>query len=128
VTEEQKQFISEQYLKHGKNAAETIPLFEEKYGFSPSTRVINKWKYFNEPDETDETPAEQPDGTLEAESNDTRTVKDDIDISGDEIPDDVFNKMCRDSGHSQEKMWKIISKAKQRGYTSVNLSTGEFKK
>lgn len=132
VTEEQKKFISEQYLTHGKGAADTIKAFEEKYGHSPSTRVFNRWKHFNESDGDGDTGKEEKtgkEGDLDVETDDTRTDKGSkIDFSSGDVPDEQFNKLCKTFGISQREMWDTLVKASNRGYTKVDPVSGEFSK
>lgn len=132
ITDEEKTFISELYLKQAKSTPEIIPLFEAKFGYSPSTRIVNKWKYFNEPDDDDDKKEAEKEGKkvdLGVETEDSRHVKDEtIDISKDDIPDEQFNTLCRTFGLSQAQLWDTIVRAKNRGYTKVNSVSGEFSK
>lgn len=132
ITDEEKTFISELYLKQAKGTPEIIPLFEAKFGYSPSTRIVNKWKYFNEPDDDDDKKEAEKEGKkvdLGVETEDSRHVKDEtIDISKDDIPDEQFNTLCRTFGLSQAQLWDTIVRAKNRGYTKVNSVSGEFSK
>ena len=130
VNEEQKKFISEYHLKHGKNAGEIIPLFEEKFGYSPSTKVINKWKYFNQDEEeTDDKKKKAGEtGELDIDTEDSRTVKDTIDFSSGDLPDKEFNRLAKKFGMSHKKLWDTLVRASNKGYKKVNASTGEFSK
>lgn len=130
VTKEQKEFISNLYLKEGKNAGEIIVAFEAKYGYSPSNKVINKWKYF------EETPAEEEEpgkagktGEVIPKTGDTRTIKDEVvTFTADEMADAPFLLMCTTHGKSQAEMARLLKKAAGLGYTKVNPVSGEFTK
>ena len=129
VTEEQKKFISNLHLKEGKNAGEIIVAFEEQYGYSPSNKVINKWKYY------EETPDDEPGtqtgktGDVDPQTGDSRTVKDEVvSFTADEMADAPFLKMCKIHGKSHAEMAKLLRKAAQLGYSKVNVTTGVFSK
>lgn len=133
VTDEQKSFISNLYTNEEKTPKEIIEAFSEKYGFQPSARVINKWKYFAETTEKKEEKLKDDgdkgeEGDLEIETEDTRKVKDWLDFSSGEIPDDAFNRLAQNTGRSKSDLFNQLKRANELGYKQVNLENGELKK
>ena len=48
LTEEQRKFISDQFLNKKKSGKQIIEAFKEEFGFMPSASVINKYQYYSE--------------------------------------------------------------------------------
>jgi len=134
LTEEQKLYISNAYSVEQKAGKKIREEFKVEYGFEPAASTINK--YQNYKDIKDEISAEtkepekkeEPSGPLELETEDTRKIKDVFDFSGGDIPDEVFDKLADTFGHSKKKLFDVMKKARDEGYKTVNLKTGELTK
>lgn len=134
LTEEQKLFISNAYNVERKAGKKIREEFQEKYGFEPAASTINKYQNYKEiKDEVEgesqeKKPKGNDSGKLELDTEDTRKIKDVYDFSSGEIPDDVFEALSKTFGHSEYKLFEVMKKAKEEGYKTVNLKTGELKK
>lgn len=134
VSDEQKRFISSKFMDEKKTGKEIIEEFQQKFGYIPSASVINKYQYYNETveeptdDDDSDDDDKKKDKNLDIKTKDTRTVKGVIDFSDGEIPDDAFNTLCRNVNKSKAKVFDLLQRALNEGYTKVNIETGELSK
>jgi|SaaInl7_200m_RNA_FD_contig_71_924158_length_994_multi_4_in_0_out_0_3 hypothetical protein len=129
ITEDQKSFISTKHLKDGMKNGEICVAFEEEFGYSPSNKVINKWKYHEQEQPAEETKGGDT-GEVDPITGDTRTVKDKVvSFTAEGMEDDAaFYALCKTHGHSHEEMANMLQRAAARGYTKINITTGDITK
>lgn len=132
LNEEMKRFISSKFIDEKKTGKNIIKEFGEKYGFLPSAAIINKYLYFNEinppveeiPDEEDDEKGEE--GKISISTKDTRLHKELVDFSSGEIDDADFERLCRSVEKSKNEVWKLLAEALRRGYTKVDIDSGDL--
>ena len=98
----------------------------------PSAAIINKYQYFNEinppvekiPDEEDDEKGEER--KISISTKDTRLQKELVDFSSGEIDDADFERLCRSVEKSKNKVWDLLAEALRRGYTKVDIATGDL--
>ncbi len=130
LTEEMKRYISTSYMDEEKNTSDTIRGFGEKFGFLPSASTITKYQRFNENNPVKEEEKEEEgeeEGSVGVDTLDSRLDKDSMDISGD-IEEADFERLCRNCEKSKQEMFSLLAEAQKRGYTKVNMTTGELEK
>ena len=124
-----KAFISTKMTEEEKSGSETIREFGDSYGFLPSLRTINKYKNFNETVDTgDDTDEGGDEGDVDAGTKDTRSQTELIDFSGSEIDEQDFERLCRNVNKSKSEVFELLKEAASRGYTKVDIATGEIEK
>jgi len=129
LTEEERLFIADCFNVQKFTGKKIIQEFNEKFEWTPSASVINKYQnYKGKPEEPDETPKEEKAEDIEIETDDTRKVKDVFDFSDGDIPDDVFDKIVKLTGKSKAQTWELLKKCHDKGLTKINLKTGDVSK
>ena len=128
LDEEQKKFISSQFLDEKLTGKKIIEAFKDKFGFVPSASVVNKYQYYNEIIEAKEKPEkeEKIEGEgLTVKKKDTRKQPKLLDFSDGEIDDGDIATLSRVTGKSKKAVFNLLKKALRKGYTKVDLKTGD---
>ena len=119
----EKQYLAELHEKY--SGKELIDRFQQKYGWIPEASEIAACKEYKKEPEPE--PLVKDDG-LEIITDDTRKVKGVIDFSSGEIPDEQFDALCLNCGKTKAEMFNLLHQAYERGYTKVNIETGDLSK
>ena len=131
LTDEMKRFISTTHTETD-DVSKTLRAFGDRFGYLPSAKTVEKYKEYNKTSPLEEHEEEEEDegdeGDISTKTKDSRLDKGSIDISGDEIDEDKFNRLCRNIGKSQHETFKLLQKARKKGYTKVDIATGDVEK
>ena len=130
LTEEQRKFISSNFIDENKTGKKIIEEFGEKFGFMSSAATINKYQYYNETIEERVVKQKEEKPKKEAEelailNEDTRNNKDVFDFSSGDISDEIFDKIVALTGKSKKKVFDLLKQCYDKGLTKINLKTGE---
>ncbi len=131
ITDEMKRFVSTQH-EEGKDRTEILREFGDKFGFLPTSPTIGKYEKYNKDnpikeEEEEEEAGGDDEGSVTVETKDTRLEKDLVDIS-DGIDEAEFERLCRNCDKSKTVMFDLLKRAVSKGYTKVNIATGELEK
>jgi len=132
----------------GKTLLEIQVAFKEKYNRTISTTSINRYGNYHiwgrgttiDPDESDEIEdksegkpkeEEKESGVMEIKVEDKRKIKKDgvdqiVHFSDGEIDEKAFNKLVALRGTTQTETWEFLRKCGEKGYTKINMTTGEI--
>jgi len=140
-SEEQRVFINNMKLE-GKTIPEIQTAFKEKFDRTPAPVTINKYgRYHLWARDRDEIPdegetvvkpkeKEKEGGALEIEVKDTRKEKKPKDevvhFSDGELDEAQFNRIVALRGTSQQETWEFLRKCGEKGFTKINMKTGEI--
>ena len=132
LTEDMKRFISTKHMEEQKTTTEILREFGDSFGFLPSATTVNKYQSFNETNPPkDEIPEEEEEegieGTITAKKKDTRLQPEMLDIS-DGIEEEDIKRLARTIEKSNQETFDLLAKAFKKGYTKVDMSTGEVEK
>jgi len=125
-----KRYISTRHMDEKETAKVIIQGFGERFGFMPSATTINKYQLFNEnnpPKEEEPEDIGGEEGTVATKTKDTRLTKELVDFS-DGIEEEEFERLCRNIEKSKRDTWDLLAEATRRGYTKVDIATGEIEK
>lgn len=130
LTEEQRKFISSNFIDEKKTGKKIIEEFGEKFGFIPSAATINKYRYYNETAAEREVKPNEEKSKKEAVelttlTDDTRKIKNLFDFSSGEIPDEIFDKIVAVTGKNKKKVFDLLKQCYDKGLTKIDLKTGE---
>jgi len=130
LNEEERLFIAEMHQKQGKVGNDIIEAFKEKHGWIPAASTITKYQLYKleAPEKDEATQKIDPETGLEILTSDTRKQGEIYDFSDGDIEDAVFNKLAETTGHDKAILFKALKQALDKGYTKVNLTTGELTK
>lgn len=131
LDEEQKKFISDQFLNKKNTGKQIIEAFKEEFGFVPSASVVNKYQYYLENIEEEEEPEEEEkeeDTGLKVSKKDTRKQPQLYDFSDGNIDSENIEKLSRVTGKSPKAIFKLLKKAYRKGYTKIDMKTGDLSK
>lgn len=128
ITDEMKRFISTQHAE-GKDRTEILREFGDRFGFLPTSPTIGKYEKFNEdhPIVEEEEEEESGEGKIGAKIKDSRLEKGLLDFS-DGIEEEEVKRLARNIDKTPRDTWDLLAEATRRGYTKVNMATGEIEK
>lgn len=127
LTEEERIFISDMHQKQGKVGNEIIEAFKDKFNWIPAASTVTKYQLY-EPEEKDEDDKKTSKNGLNVLTGDTRKQPELYDFSDGEIEDDVFEQLVKLTGKSHKQLFNDLKKALSKGYTKVDLKTGDLSK
>lgn len=132
LTEEMKRYISTKFMDEKEDTSAIIRGFGEAYGFLPSASTINKYQYFNKnnpvkEEEEEEENGEEDEGKVTVITKDTRLEKNLLDFS-DGIEQADVERLARNIEKTPKATFDLLKEASSRGYTKVNMVTGDIEK
>jgi len=124
LSEEEKQFIAECYQSEEKlSGTQIIKNFSEKFEWIPSASTVSKYRNYKAEPKGDEPKGDE----IVIKTKDSRKDKTEyIDISDGEIEEEDFKKIVEIRGTNVNETWRFLQKCLKRGYTKINLETGEI--
>ena len=134
LSDEHKRFISKLFLDDKLTGVEIPDKFNETYGFKPSASQINKYQYYNEQNppkqDTDDNAdnGDNDDEGVKVITKDTRKVTNIYDFGEGHIPDDIYDKICSVIGWDKKRTFELLKRCYEKGYTKINLDTGDVSK
>jgi len=133
VTEEEKEFIGKAFAE-GMESKEVIMSFKEEFGWTPSASQINRYKDYK-PQPKEEEPKKKVEKVIEGDidviTEDTRKIKEEdyiIDFSDGEIEEEDLERIAKAIGKPIRQTYRLLRKAYEKGYTKIDLRTGEIEK
>ena len=132
LTEDERVFISDCFLNKKLTGKRIIQEFKDKFEWKPSASVINKYQNYlerrEEEEEEEEEEVTEEDKGLSVRKKDTRKQPELIDFSDWEISEENIGKLSKVTGKSKKKIFDALKKGRRKGYTKVDLKTGDLKK
>ena len=128
LTEEMKRYISTAHMEEEKTATEKLEGFGDRFGYLPSVATINKYQLYNESNPVEEEEEEEgEEGKITAKTKDTRLEPELLDIS-EGIEEEDVKRLARVIGKSNQETFDLLAMAVKKGYTKVDMSSGEVEK
>ncbi len=129
ITDEMKRFVSTQHGE-GKDRTEILREFGDRFGFLPTSPTIGKYEKYNEDNpivEEEEEEEGADEGKIGARVKDSRLEKGLLDFS-DGIEEEEVKRLARNIDKTPRDTWDLLAEATRRGYTKVNMATGDIEK
>ena len=128
MTDEMKRFVSTQHGE-GKDRTEILREFGDRFGFLPTSPTIGKYEKYNEdnPIVEEEEDEGEDEGKIGAKTKDSRLEKGLLDFS-DGIEEEDVKRLARNIDKTPRDTWELLAEATRRGYTKVNMATGDIEK
>ena len=126
-----KRFISTKHMDESVGTNDIIRAFGDKFGFLPSSTTVRKYGNYNETNpilEEEEEEEEGGEGGIGVIVKDSRLEKDFVSFTGDGMEEADFERLCRNMNKPKHVMYDQIQEAIKRGYTKVNITTGDIEK
>lgn len=143
-TEEQRIFINDMRMDN-KTIKEIQDAFSAKWNRVPAPVTVSKYGNYDRwgrgsspdvdekilPKEEEPKEEEKESGVMEIKVDDKRKIKVDgkdqiIHFSDGEIDEKAFNKIVALRGTTQAETWEFLRKCGEKGYTKINMTTGEI--
>ena len=126
LSEEEKLFIVDQYKDKKQTGQQIIKAFQEKFDWIPAASTISKYQNYEAGSESQDEPKGDD---IEIITKDTRKDKTNIiDISDGEIDEEDLEKIVKIRGTNANETWRFLKLCGRKGYTKINLETGDIEK